>query len=110
MTVEEALAYLKPDAANNGTISLRAPKAREAVATIEAEIAANQSRAFEDRARTVVLPAGWVAVPRYPTAAMLIAAGRSVGSCDIAHEVYAQAIAAAPALAPNSTEGRSERA
>lgn len=38
MTVEEALAYLKPDAASNGTISLRAPKAREAVAVIEAEM------------------------------------------------------------------------
>jgi hypothetical protein len=35
---------------------------------------------------------------------MLIAAGRSVGSCDIAHEAYAQAIAAAPAL-PLQPEG-----
>lgn len=37
MTLAEALAYLKPDPANNGTISLRAPKAREAVERIERE-------------------------------------------------------------------------
>lgn len=35
MTLAEALAYLKPDPANKGTISLKAPKAREAVEAIE---------------------------------------------------------------------------
>ena len=58
MTLEQALAYLKPADANNGTISLRAPKAREAVAVIAAEIAALQSRegliAF---AREIIEPA-----------------------------------------------------
>ncbi|MBD8909687.1 hypothetical protein [Methylorubrum zatmanii] len=38
MTLEQALAYLKPVDTNNGTISLRAPKAREAVAVIEAAL------------------------------------------------------------------------
>ncbi|WP_455987547.1 hypothetical protein [Methylorubrum extorquens] len=38
MTVEEALAYLKPDAANNGTISLRASEAREAAGVLEREL------------------------------------------------------------------------
>lgn len=44
MTFAEALAYLKPNPANNGTISLKAPKAREAVEAIEAAIAALRSK------------------------------------------------------------------
>lgn len=65
MTVEEALAYLKPDAASNGTISLRASKARRAVEIIAAEIAANQSRAFEDGARWMREGAAETAKHRY---------------------------------------------
>lgn len=57
MTLEQALAYLKPAETNNGTISLQAQKAREAVKVIASEIAALQSRAFEDGARPHVAEA-----------------------------------------------------
>ena len=41
--------------------------------------------------------AGFAILPRNPTAAMKVAAGRAIGSVDLAHEAYAQAVAAAPA-------------
>lgn len=44
MSPAEAIAYLKPDPSNNGTISLRAPKAREAVAVIEAALRLSEHR------------------------------------------------------------------
>lgn len=38
MTLAEAIAYLRPDPAAKGTISLQAPRAREAVKVIEAAL------------------------------------------------------------------------
>ncbi|WP_232629104.1 hypothetical protein [Methylobacterium sp. Leaf118] len=57
-SLSDALAYLKPHEANNGTISLRAAKARHAVEVIEAEIAALRSKDREDGARPSEPPPG----------------------------------------------------
>ncbi|MGW9822247.1 hypothetical protein ACUXK4_004842 [Methylorubrum extorquens] len=53
--LEQALAYLKPHETNSGSVSLRAPKAREAVAVIETALATATAEAASLRAEVEAL-------------------------------------------------------